>query len=78
METDGRNVSRENFIRKLPEIFHSRISRASLPRKIILEIDKKKKKTPILLAEIIYTLKIYSKGKDRSKRKNKVIFSDDL
>lgn len=77
METDGRNVSRENFIRKLPEIFHSRISRASLPRKIILEVIKKKK-TPILLAEIIYTLKIYSKGKDRSKRKNKVIFSDDL
>lgn len=75
METDGRNVSRENFIRKLPEIFHSRISRASLSRKIILEVIKK---TPILLAEIIYTLKIYSKGKDRSKRKNKVIFSDDL
>lgn len=74
----GRNVSRENFIRKLPEIFHSRISRASLSRKIILQMIKKKRWS--FWNNIRWK---YIRGKDRSKKskkkkKNKVIFSDDL
>lgn len=62
----GRNVSRENFIRKLPEIFHSRISRASLSRKIILQMIKKKRWS--FWNNIRWK---YIRGKDRSKKSKK-------